>query len=69
MTFATSGFYNHAFGYHAMFNTASAGIGNHAFGFEALLNNTGAYNCAYGQTSMRANINGNYNAAFGSSHI
>ncbi|MBK7971266.1 MAG: tail fiber domain-containing protein [Bacteroidetes bacterium] len=69
MTFATSGFYNHAFGYHAMFNTASAGIGNHAFGFEALLNNTGAYNCAYGQTSMRANINGNYNAAFGSSAL
>lgn len=69
MTFATSGFYNHAFGYHAMFNTTSAGIGNHAFGFESLLNNTGVFNCAYGQTSMRANINGNYNAAFGSSAL
>lgn len=69
MAFATSGFYNHVFGYHAMFNTSSAGIGNHAFGFEALLNNTGVYNCAYGQTTMRANINGNYNAAFGSSAL
>lgn len=69
LTTTSSGNYNQAMGYHAMFATTNAGTSNNAMGYEALLNNTGSNNCAVGNWALKQNTSGSSNCAFGLSAL